>query len=253
MNTLYEFSLKSLVLFMALLSASRIIAAEYEAISVAELKAAMSDGSVFMIDANGTDRYIANHIPGAIEYYTTADLEAELPKDKDALIVVYCVSEACKLYLNAAHEADFFGYTNVKHLAVGLNGWIEAGMSTESVDIKEARKMRVLGEFPKITVRELREAMDEGSVFLLDANGSERYRRAHIPGAIDYYTTEDLGAALPEDKDMLIVAYCSSPICKLYKRAARDAKSLGYTNIKHLSVGFKGWREADMPTEKTGG
>jgi rhodanese-related sulfurtransferase len=36
-----------------------------------------------------------------------------------------------------------------------------------------------------------------------------------------------------------------------YQAAAKAAKKLGYTNIKHLSAGISGWKEAGEKTEKS--
>jgi len=47
----------------------------------------------------------------------------------------------------------------------------------------------------------------------------------------------------------LIVAYCGNPKCMAYQGAAKAAKKLGYTNIKHLSAGIAGWKSAGEPTE----
>jgi rhodanese-related sulfurtransferase len=48
----------------------------------------------------------------------------------------------------------------------------------------------------------------------------------------------------------LIVAYCGNPSCPAYRAAAEAAKKLGYKNIKHLSAGIMGWRDAGEKTEK---
>jgi len=103
------------------------------------------------------------------------------------------------------------------------------------------------GEYPDVTVDQLQQAIEANSVVVLDANGSETYAEAHIPGAIDFSAVKDLSPLLPENKDALIVAYCGGPRCSAYKKAAKAAKSLGYTNVKHLSAGISGWKDADKP------
>ena len=55
---------------------------------------------------------------------------------------------------------------------------------------------------------------------------------------------------LPKDKNALIVAYCGGPKCMAYKQAAKKAEALGYKNVKHLSAGIAGWKEAGEKTEK---
>ncbi len=107
------------------------------------------------------------------------------------------------------------------------------------------------GEYPDISIKDLKSAIEAKKVFLVDVNGSESYQKGHIPGAIDFETSEDkFASALPKDKSALIVAYCGGPKCMAYQQAAKAAKKLGYTNVKHLSAGISGWKEAGEQTKK---
>ena len=106
-------------------------------------------------------------------------------------------------------------------------------------------------EFPDITIGDLKTAMTSQKVVLLDANGSESWQSGHIPGAIDFAAKQDkLASVLPQDKNVLVVAYCANPQCPAYRTAAAAAKRLGYKNIKHLVAGIQGWRSAGEKTEK---
>lgn len=107
------------------------------------------------------------------------------------------------------------------------------------------------GEWADISIGDLKKAIAEKKVTLLDANGTKSYKAGHIPGAIDFKAdAATIASELPADKNALVVAYCASPACQAYKAAAEKAKSLGYTNIKHLSAGITGWKEAGEPTDK---
>ena len=109
------------------------------------------------------------------------------------------------------------------------------------------------GEYPDVSIKELKKAIDDKKVVLLDVNGSSRYAKAHIPGAHDYASVgKSLAKVLPKDKDALVVAYCGGPKCSAYKRAASAAEKLGYTNVKHLSAGISGWLKAGEKAEKAG-
>ena len=106
-------------------------------------------------------------------------------------------------------------------------------------------------KYPDITIKDLKAAIQKNKVTVIDANGSESYRDGHIPGAIDFESTEkDLAKVLPRDKDALIVAYCGGPQCMAYKAAAKKAVAMGYTNVRHLSAGISGWKSAGEKTEK---
>lgn len=99
-------------------------------------------------------------------------------------------------------------------------------------------------EFPDISIADLKKAIAEKKVVVIDVNGSNSYAKGHIPGAVDFASTGgDLTSALPSDKDALVVAYCGGPSCSAYKKAAQKAADLGYTNVKHLSAGISGWKK----------
>ena len=104
---------------------------------------------------------------------------------------------------------------------------------------------------PDISIGELKAAIAENKVTVIDVNGTDSFKEAHIPGAINYETAnKSLSDVLPKDKDALIVAYCGGPECGAYKSATKAAIAMGYTNVKHLSVGLSGWKSAGEKTDK---
>jgi rhodanese-related sulfurtransferase len=106
------------------------------------------------------------------------------------------------------------------------------------------------GEFPDISVGELKSAIAEKKVTVLDVNGSDSFKKGHIPGAVDFRANKaEIAKALPSDKNALVVAYCGGPTCGAYAAAAKAAKELGYTNVKHLSAGISGWKDAGEKLE----
>lgn len=107
------------------------------------------------------------------------------------------------------------------------------------------------GEYPDVSVKELKKAIESKNVTVIDVNGTESWEKGHIPGAIDFESNEaKFASLLPKDKNALIVAYCGGPKCMAYKQAAKKAEELGYKNVKHLSAGISGWKEAGEKTEK---
>ena len=109
----------------------------------------------------------------------------------------------------------------------------------------------IAGEYPDLSIKELKKSIESKQVTVIDVNGTESYEKGHIPGAIDFEASEEkLATLLPKDKNALIVAYCGGPKCMAYKQAAKKAEALGYKNVKHLSAGISGWKEAGEKTEK---
>jgi rhodanese-related sulfurtransferase len=101
-------------------------------ISHAELQAAIAKKSAVILDVNGSDSFAEGRIPGAIDFIANQKkIAALLPKDKTALVVAYCGNEQCSAYQAAASAAIALGYTNVKHYAPGIDGWIKSGAKVE--------------------------------------------------------------------------------------------------------------------------
>jgi rhodanese-related sulfurtransferase len=106
-------------------------------------------------------------------------------------------------------------------------------------------------KFPDISHDELKKAISEKKVVLIDVNGSDSFKSGHIPGAVDFESKKsELASALPKDKDALVVAYCGNEQCGAYQAGAKKAKELGYTNVKHYAKGIQGWKAAGEATEK---
>lgn len=106
-------------------------------------------------------------------------------------------------------------------------------------------------EFPDISIADLKQAIADKKVTVIDVNGAASYAAGHVPGAVNFATQKDsLASVLPADKGALVVAYCGGPQCSAYKAAANAASQLGYTNVKHLSAGISGWKAAKEALEK---
>ena len=107
------------------------------------------------------------------------------------------------------------------------------------------------GEFPDITIPEVKKEIAAGKAVIIDVNGSQSYKSGHVPGALNFAdVSKELASKLPADKGALVIAYCGGPSCNAYTRAANAAKELGYTNVKHMSAGISGWMQAGEKTEK---
>ena len=116
------------------------------------------------------------------------------------------------------------------------------------------KKAQYQARFPEIKQDELVKAVQAKTVFLIDANGSESYAEAHIPGAVNFDKLEGKFAeSLPQDKQALIVAYCGGPGCQAWCQAADKLEEMGYTNVRHFKGGIKGWKTAGLETSSLKG
>ena len=101
-------------------------------------------------------------------------------------------------------------------------------------------------KFVQVSKKELKTLISNKQVFVLDVNSESSFRENRIPTAIHFGSHQDtLATVLPKKKDSLIVAYCGGAFCTAWKKAARKACALGYTNVKHYKGGIRGWLEKD--------
>jgi rhodanese-related sulfurtransferase/DNA-binding MarR family transcriptional regulator len=100
--------------------------------------------------------------------------------------------------------------------------------------------------FRPVTVNELREAMQEERVILLDVRPQIEYRAGHLPQARSIPVNE-LEARLSElPKEREIVAYCRGPYCVFADEAVALLRAHGYT-ARRLQEGVTEWRQLGLP------
>lgn len=99
-------------------------------ISREELRAAIEQGAVTVVETLRTEHFAQGHLPGAIHIHFEAIAERapELLPDKDAAIVTYCSNTACRNSESAANQLVAMGYTNVRKYAEGKDDWRQAGL-----------------------------------------------------------------------------------------------------------------------------
>ena len=123
---------KMIALMAAALLTASVYAGEFADISLQNVQAAATAKSAVIIDANSPASYKAGHVPGALSWAAIkGDPAASLPADKNTLIIAYCGNPHCPAYAQAAVAAKNLGYTNIKHMVDGIDGWNAAKLPTE--------------------------------------------------------------------------------------------------------------------------
>ena len=102
-----------------------------------------------------------------------------------------------------------------------------------------------------ITRDELRAAIDDGSVVVVETLGPMYFNLGHLPGAVNVPHTQvdELAASLLPDKDAAIVTYCSNTQCANSGIAQGRLRQLGYTNVRKYAEGKQDWEAAGLPLE----
>ena len=100
-------------------------------LSVDEVAALITTGTVAIVDVNGPERYAKGHLPGAAWSAFDEVKASSLPAEKDRTLVFYCANEMCSASDDAARQAASFGYSRVYVMPAGIYGWEKAGRAVE--------------------------------------------------------------------------------------------------------------------------
>lgn len=101
-------------------------------ISPGDLHQRMQSAPVIAIDVNTRQSWLTARVPGALHLDPMGYRDADLPPDRDSMLVFYCSNFLCRKAPNAALRAKRMGYGNVHVMPAGISGWLDATLPTES-------------------------------------------------------------------------------------------------------------------------
>jgi len=198
--------------------------------------------------ATGHPLFAANMAAGRIEL----EAEARLPR-KDVLIVLY--DDGQGLVGVSADRLKALGYTNVRQLDGGLQGWKSAGYEVFEDVNSYAKAFGELVESrrhtPSLAAEEVSALIADGAnIQILDVRRFDEYATMNIPGSISVPGAELVlraGRAAPDSETTIIVN------CAGRTRSIIGTQSLinaGVTNkVRALRNGTIGWTLAKQNLE----
>lgn len=133
-------------------------------------------------------------------------------------------------------------------LAFVGNAMAEVSMPTETPkEVKKVHKLKTINVAELETM--LKTAKD--NVVIFDANNDQtRKKEGVIPGSKILPKVNDYDIALlPTTKSTNLVFYCANEMCTASHDAAKVAIKAGYTNVRVLAPGIKGWKDSGKTTE----
>lgn len=220
---------------------------------------------LFVIDVREPSELEENgHIPGAVNIpvKTLTDNMALLPADLDEEIVVYCKSGTRSTY--AWTILNMLGYTNVRNMTSGMDGWVAAELPTEegiapAVEISspiienEALYMAVKDfannppeGWASVKNTDVNEMLINGEEFLLiDARRADEFEAGYVEPAANIPLEEVMTRLDDIDPNTKTVVYCKSGIRSLIYTIA--LRMNGYNNVFSMSGGYAGWQTAELP------
>jgi rhodanese-related sulfurtransferase len=202
--------------------------------------------------ATGHPLFAANMAAGRIEL----EAEARLPR-KDVLIVLYDDGEG--LVVAAADRLKALGYSNVRQLDGGLQGWKQAGYELFQDVNSYAKAFGELVEHrrhtPSLAAEEVNALIaSKANIQILDVRRFDEYATMNIPGSISVPGAELVlraGRAAPDSETTIIIN------CAGRTRSIIGTQSLinaGVTNkVRALRNGTIGWTLAKQDLEHGAG
>jgi lactoylglutathione lyase len=106
---------------------------------------------------------------------------------------------------------------------------------------------------PPVDIDEVRAALDDPDVLVIDAQGEGRFDTAHIPGAIDIRLDDVLIQAetLIDQHERRVILYCTDAECLGSEFVGTQLVQAGYTNVGRFAGGVKEWADAGLPVGST--
>jgi hydroxyacylglutathione hydrolase len=202
------------------------------ALSVADFKAAVDDGTGVLVDTRHMLAFGGGHIPGALNIGAAPPLPLwagwMLDPAHPLLLVPASDGDADDILLNLARTGfdRFAGY-----LVGGMTAWQNAGLPLEPL--------------PQITVQELHEHASD--YVPLDVRAPSEWASGHVPGAEHVFLPTLVEHARSLDKSTRYAVYCGSGY-----RASIGASLLrkhGFEHIVNVPGSWNAWRSAGLPIE----
>jgi rhodanese-related sulfurtransferase len=228
----------------------------YGFVSSADLAVELVEKPLFLLDVRTPEEVTKDgYIEGSQNVWVNELVNnfSSLPEDKDAAIVVYCAAGTRGAY--AKVMLGLMGYTNVRNLAGGLNGWKVAQLPVIGgfilSDVLAAFVAEMPDTFNALRPDDLKAELDaDAELILVDVRTADEYAEGHIEGALNIPLQEltshfDL---LPVT-DAAIVVYCGSGHRSAIAMSAMNL--LGYTNTRSLMTGVTGWTAKEYPLVQT--
>ena len=228
------------------------------AISPADLKALIIDGGeLAVIDVREEGAFGNSHLLFAVCVplsHLEMRIDAMVPRRTVPMVITATAADG-DLVARAAERLSRFGYTDVKCLEGGIEGWANAGFELFSgVNVPA----KAFGEFientfdtPRIPALELKKLIDAGAdMVIVDSRPMSEYTVMNIPGGVSMPGAE-LALRIHDmapDPETLVVVNCAGRTRSII--GAQSLINAGIPNrVVALKDGTMGWTLAGLELE----
>ena len=188
-----------------------------------------------------------------LERYLSGDLVTDSLSLEDPAIRVY--GRAAVVIARHIQQASYKGQPadgqfRTTHIVVQVERrWLLAGIQLSPIGGPPPFARPAEREAHVISREELRAAIDNARVTVVDALPPAAFGQRHLPGAINVVaenSDEQVRAALP-DPAAAIVAYSTDEHCTRGPELAGRLRELGYRDVRTYEGGIADWVAAGLP------
>ncbi|MDD1654853.1 MAG: MBL fold metallo-hydrolase [Methanomicrobiales archaeon] len=205
-----------------------------EPLAVSRLKQLAADGA-WLLDIRLPTSFAGGHIPGSMNLWRegVSDFAGYFLTYDRPLVII----DDFNLTLEPVHRQLLrLGFDRVEgYLAGGFFAWARAG--------------EALRRSGTLSVQELKDRLNDPSVYLLDVRDPSHYDRfGHLPGAHNVYVSElpSVIPTIPRDKE--VITFCDAG----YKSSIAASLLLreGFGKVSTVLGSMQAWRAAGFPVER---
>ena len=164
-------------------------------------------------------------------------------------LIVFLVAAAVGLTHNAVRGNSLPLTQKINHAAVTAGTAGQSGETGPAGPLDQVAN-DVLRE-GIVTADQLKQLIDAGQVYVIDARTSGEFVEGHVLGAINIPHDElpDYMNVLMEQipMDALVVCYCQGPDCDFSDLLATELKIIGYPKVVLFRGGWEHWETAGYP------
>ena len=114
---------------------------------------------------------------------------------------------------------------------------------------------QLTGGLPAVSLKEAREAYEEGYALFVDARDPDFFKAGHIPGAVNL-PVKDFARVFPTLNERLlaaprIITYCDGASCDMSVELTEKLLFAGLEQVEIFTGGIQQWKAAGQPVDST--
>ena len=140
-------------------------------------------------------------------------------------------------------------------IGLAVNGFRPGGIPWVENWQEKILNEQLTGGLPAVSLKEAREAYEEGYALFVDARDPDFFKAGHIPGAVNL-PVKNFARVFPTLNERLlaaprIITYCDGASCDLSVELTEKLLFAGLEQVEIFTGGIQQWKAAGQPVDST--